>query len=86
MKKKKIELGKKLLLRKETISGLNPEERKFVLGGKALALTTACPTPADTYQNCATGCVCPPTVPTWGLKCGCNGPVGPVESENFCQG
>ncbi len=44
MKKKKVELGKKLLLSKETIAQLNADQQHQLVGGLATALCQ------DTYQ------------------------------------
>ncbi|MFC1222219.1 MULTISPECIES: class I lanthipeptide [unclassified Pedobacter] len=50
---KKINLGKKLSLNKETISKLNERQMQFIHGGQAADSNIAC---TVSYNSCAGGC------------------------------
>ncbi len=71
MKKKKLELNKKLLLSKETIVHLNEAQQSLLAGG---ATATNCPTYNAECPTPATACfICPPlsekNCPTYNAEC-----------------
>ncbi|RBL89548.1 class I lanthipeptide [Chitinophaga flava] len=56
MKKKKIELNKKLLLRKDKLVTLNPQEQSKLAGGQPITWFSTCCVETDEV-TCPIGCV-----------------------------
>jgi len=56
MKKKKVDLSKKLLLKKEAIATLNPKQQAKIAGGAPLTWWSACCVETDEV-TCPIDCV-----------------------------
>jgi hypothetical protein len=84
MKRKKLDLNKKLVLNKETIANLTPAQQAK-LGGGWHPYTEAVTCIADTGQNSDCGCLGTNTAPILGYTNACAPNIGRSQSPGYCM-